>query len=124
MRAWADAVPASTAIRVNQDGYLPDAAKLAMVVQPGAATFTVRDAATGKQVWQGRLSSAKSDANSGDCVQVADFSGLRALGRYRLEVPGDGSSSNFAIAPDAYDQVSFHAERAAVILNSSRRRIL
>ena len=110
--AWADEAAGLPPIRVNQAGYLPEAAKLAMVVHPRASRFIVRDAVNGTAVLQGRLSAARADANSGDSVQVADFSALHRPGRYRIEVPGVGQSWNFAIAPDVYDHVWYLAMRA------------
>jgi endoglucanase len=108
-------------IKVNQLGFLPSAQKLAVV--PGAATrFTVVDAASGRQVLSAGLGQAASWDASGERVRVADFSGLRTPGRYRLRVDGLPDSAPFAIAPGIYRDLevaairSFTLNRAGIAL--------
>jgi endoglucanase len=101
----AAAVAAATPdIRVDQAGYLPDAAKLAMVVSraPVAGTFAVRRATGGPPVFEGRLGPPRDDPDSGDRVLLADFSGLKERGTFHLDVPGVGRSWDFAIDDAVY----------------------
>ena len=122
----------SRAVHVNQVGYEPAATKLAYLTafagyrqgepeQPldvdfaGARRFLVVDAATGERRYEGtpKLSprcltpedGSKPDALSQSRVWDLDFSEFRTPGRYRVVVPGVGSSYPFAIAPAAYNQV-------------------
>jgi endoglucanase len=93
----------TAAIRVDQVGYPASAPKVAMVVAPGvAATFTVHRVGNGRQVFAGQLSAPIEDADSGDLVRHADFSGLKALGRYELRVAGVGRSVPFEIGKAPY----------------------
>jgi len=115
---WAFAAPAgpeapTTAIRLDQAGYLPDAAKTAAVVNLSEASeFTVRQKDNGTVVFRGSLSKPVFDPDSGDRVQIADFTDLAAGGPFYLEVPGVGRSWNFRIAPDVYTRVYYLAARA------------
>lgn len=93
----------TTTIKLDQVGYLPDAPKLAMVVTdtPGQVFFLHR-AADDVEVYSGALGAPVDDANSGDRVQVADFSAFQTPGRYYLEVPEAGRSYAFDIRSTAY----------------------
>ena len=102
---------ASLNIKVDQVGYLPDAPKLAMVAVP-AETFVVKRASDGATVLDGKLSAAVADKDSGDRIQIADFSSLREPGTYYLEIPGVGRSWSFSISPDAFSRSYYLAMRA------------
>jgi endoglucanase len=104
---------ATTAIRVDQAGYLTAAPKLAAVVSPESAkTFAVRRSADGSVVFHGRLHEPVFDPDSGEQVQTADFSALTEEGRFYLDVPEVGRSWNFSIGPDAFKQAYFLAMRS------------
>lgn len=106
------AVSAPTvALKVDQAGYLQDAPKVALVGAPASA-FELREAATGKRVFQGHLSAAQTDADTGDTVQAADFTAFRQPGEYYLFVPGLGRSWKFSIAPNVYQHAYYLAMRA------------
>ena len=71
----------ATEIKVNQVGYPPDAPKLAIVVSTASAKdFTARRAADDLVVLSGKLSARVRDENSGDEIQIADFSQLKQQG--------------------------------------------
>jgi endoglucanase len=107
------AADASLSIKLDQAGYLPDAPKIAVVAAPKpAAEFLVRSSAGDAVVLRGKLTAARPDADSGDAVQLADFSSLTAPGRYYLEVPGVGRSWNFAIGADVYRRAYYLAMRS------------
>jgi len=97
-------------IKVDQVGYLPASAKLA-VVTAAAKTFEVRRASDNSTVFKGELGSAILDADTGDWVQIADFSKLRDTGTYYLDVPGVGASWIFSIRPDVYSHTYYLAMR-------------
>ena len=111
--AFAASAPTAD-IKVDQVGYLPTAPKFAMVVASSApaAEFTVRTAPGGVVALQGKLSAAAADADSGDNVQLADFSKLTKPGKYYIEVPGVGRSWDLSIAPDVYARAYYLSMRA------------
>lgn len=126
---WAEAADGQAgAVRVNQAGYLPEAAKVAVAATDGKAReFVVREAATGRAVFRGELGAPVRDADSGDTVQHADFSALRKPGRYVAEVPGVGTSYAFEISPRVYDSVfhlamrSFYGQRCGTAVDLGPR---
>jgi endoglucanase len=119
------------AIQVNQVGYLPDGPKFACLSQyagyqfgqnrnvdlnfGGYTQFRVVDAETGNAVSQGTIQPAaatwerrqvhRTDEMSQSRVWEMDFSHVRQPGRYRVEIPGVGSSAPFVVAPDVYNLV-------------------
>jgi endoglucanase len=99
-------------IAVNQVGYLPGGHKLAAAPAGDVAAFTVVDATTGKTVLNGKLGAAVRWAPAGQDVRLADFSALKAPGRYRLQVKGLPDSPPFVVAADAYAAVNAAAIKA------------
>lgn len=97
---------ATTSIKVDQVGYLPDAPKIALLSASGSnpQNFLIKRTKDNSVAFQGKLSSAVHDPNSGDDVQAADFSGLREPGRYYVDVPSIGRSWNFEIGPNIYSR--------------------
>jgi endoglucanase len=120
----ASAATPTTSIKVDQTGYLPDAPKIAFVVSDKASgEFVVREASGGKEALKGKLSAALKDANSGDLVQMADFTALTRGGRYYLDIPGVGASWEFSIAPGVYSRAfylsmrSFYGQRCGIAVD-------
>ncbi|WP_232522326.1 glycoside hydrolase family 9 protein [Marinimicrobium alkaliphilum] len=99
-------------IRINQVGFLPGAAKLAVVPDEGDGRFSVLDAETGEPVLTGDLSIAAVWAPADQQVRIADFSDLTEPGEYRLRVPGLGESQVFRIQPEAYRSLNDAALKA------------
>ncbi|MEV8626137.1 glycoside hydrolase family 9 protein [Streptomyces sp. NPDC051079] len=120
------ATAATTAVRVNQVGYLPDGPKRATVVTTAtqALSWQLRNAsdtlvASGSTVPRG------ADTPSGQTVQVADFSSYRSTGSgYVLSVDGS-SSAPFDIRADLYDTLRsdsmafFHHQRSGIAIDAS-----
>jgi endoglucanase len=105
-------------IALNQVGFLPGRAKRAAVVvdaassgEAGAVPFRVVEAASGRKVFEGTLSAARTDAASGDTVAWADFSALKRPGTYRVEACGQ-SSDAFAVTDDVYRHALWLTTRA------------
>ena len=110
LEARADPHRWSQAIHVDQAGYVPGLPKKALVGRylgtlgelavDAAPGFRVVDDATGAQVFFGTLA-PRADHGWADQIEPyqrvleADFSELRRPGRYRVEVPGLGSSWPF-----------------------------
>lgn len=103
----------TTAIKLDQAGYLPSAPKVAMLaVDRPLQTFSIRREADGEPVYTGTLGEPVDDANSGDRVQAVDFSALGESGRYYIDIPGVGRSYSFDIRPDVYVRPYYLAMRA------------
>ncbi len=102
---------ATVQIKVDQVGYLPGAPKLAVVTAP-AKTFDVKRASDNATVFKGTLGAPTLDADTGDSVQLADFSNLRVAGTYYLDVPGVGHSWTFSIRRDVFSRTYYLAMRA------------
>ncbi|WP_369220923.1 glycoside hydrolase family 9 protein [Streptomyces sp. R39] len=124
------AVPAAaagtTAVRVNQVGYLPDGPKQATVVTTAAQSLTWQlSNASGTVVASGSTVPRGADTPSGQSVQVADFSSYQGTGSgYVLAV--DGSSSDpFDIRADLYDGLRsdamafFYHQRSGIAIDAS-----
>ncbi|MFI2735469.1 glycoside hydrolase family 9 protein [Streptomyces sp. NPDC018711] len=119
-------VVATTAVRVNQVGYLPDGPKRATVVTTAAQALTWRlRNASGTVVASGSTVPRGADAPSGQSVQVADFSSYRSTGSgYVLAVDGSDSAP-FDIRADLYDTLRsdsmafFHHQRSGIAIDAS-----
>ncbi|NRF71670.1 glycoside hydrolase family 9 protein [Aquincola sp. S2] len=113
----AAALPATTAaasstIQVNQVGFLPGAAKWAVVPAGAAERFDVIDASTGREVFSGRLTPSAHWEPAQESLRLADFSSLRTPGEYRLHVADLPESARFVIGARAYEPVNAAALRA------------
>ncbi len=110
-------------VRASQIGYLPALAKVAIVVIDDTSrpfeTFQVRDVRTDEVVYAGTLGAPMADASSGDVVQHADFSALRASGRYRVDVPGLGSSLWFDVGERVFHDALFATSRSYTLQRSA-----
>jgi endoglucanase len=96
---------ASTAIKVDQVGYLPtENPKLAMITSgSGGLTFYVIDASAGTTVYTGTSAATTTDTGaSGDIISIADFTPVSVTGTYYLSVVGVGTSYPFTISPTVY----------------------
>ncbi|MGW7417902.1 glycoside hydrolase family 9 protein [Streptomyces sp. NPDC054863] len=120
------AAAATSAVRVNQAGYLPDGPKRATVVTTAAQSLTwqLRDA-SGAVVASGTTVPRGADAPSGQSVQVADFSSYRSSGSgYVLAVDGSRSVP-FDIRANLYDALRsdamafFHHQRSGIPIDAS-----
>ena len=103
----------SPAIHVNQEGYMPQASKKAMVgyylgsfgeMPVPAGGFTLVDTETGNTVYSGTLTTRPDvgwiyKATPYQQVYEADFSNFTVPGQYQLVVNGLGSSLPFSIDP-------------------------
>nr|WP_315248388.1 glycoside hydrolase family 9 protein [uncultured Duganella sp.] len=111
-------------IKLNQLGFLPGAAKVAVVPDGAAREFAVVEAGSGKVVLTGALGTAVRSADAGDSVRLASFSALNQPGKYQLRVAGLQDSQPFQIAPSAYQAVSdaalkaFYFNRAGTALDA------
>ncbi|HSW05986.1 glycoside hydrolase family 9 protein [Aquabacterium sp.] len=93
-------------IKLNQVGFLPGAAKWAVIPNGSASRFSVVHAGTETEVFAGPLSAAALWAPAQAQVRLADFSALSTPGTYEVRVDGLAASPRFTIAPDAYAALS------------------
>lgn len=93
-------------IQIDQLGFYPDAAKVAIITAESGDSFFVLDAATEDTVYKGFLSKQMISGNSSLKTKAATFSGLRKVGRYILVVPGLGQSYPFSISSSVHYPVA------------------
>lgn len=101
----------SDRIRLNQIGFYPNAAKVAIIVDEqggstAASAFQVTTADGKKVVYSGTLSEARKNTISGKMARTADFSAFRTTGTYVVNVPGLGHSYPFAIRQSVHHDVA------------------
>jgi len=104
------AIKPTTAIKVDQVGYPSDGPKVALVSAPAQA-FTLRRSDDGVAVFQGSLTQAQSDADTGDTVRAADFTSFQKPGTYYIDIPGVGRSWNFTLGGNVFERAYFMAMR-------------
>ncbi|MEU5318500.1 glycoside hydrolase family 9 protein [Streptomyces sp. NPDC021056] len=120
------AAAATSAVRVNQVGYLPDGPKRATVVTTSTQSLTwqLRNA-SGTVVSSGSTTPRGADTPSGQSVQVADFSSYQDTGSgYVLTVDGNNSHP-FDIRANLYDGLRsdamefFYHQRSGIAIDAS-----
>jgi len=93
-------------ISLNQVGFYPDAAKIAVVPADAGTVFNILNSATGDRVYSGNLSEPRKSAFSPKMTRIADFSAMKSSGTYVVEVPGMGQSYPFGIKPSVHMNVA------------------
>ncbi|MFT4114504.1 glycoside hydrolase family 9 protein, partial [Silvibacterium sp.] len=107
---------------LNQVGYSITRAKFA-TVNARATQFSIRPAAGGANVFQGKLSEARMDEASGDTVRLADFSGFSRTGNWRLVLDSGDQSPVFAVSANPYHDAlrltmrAFYGQRCGCAVN-------
>ncbi len=118
----AQSQPLSEAIRLNQLGFYPNAAKIAVVVGDAQGPFQITTTDLKKVVFTGTLSAARQNALSGKASRSADFSTFNKPGTYVIVIPGLGHSYPFDIRSDVYRELAigaikgFYYQRTAIDL--------
>lgn len=105
--------PTIPGIRVNQVGYFPAGAKLAVRVaaeDDPPAMWSLVDLQTDEPVLDGETTDTRLDRASGDYVQIVDFSAWTQPGEYMLAA-GEDTSPPFRLADDIYDALAIDALR-------------
>ncbi|WBS04079.1 glycoside hydrolase family 9 protein [Pseudoduganella sp. SL102] len=115
--------PAASTIQLNQLGFLPGSAKVAVVPDGAARTFAIVKAGTGTVVQSGTLAPATASPESGDKVRLASFTSLATPGRYQVRVAGLPDSAPFEVDPGVLQAVNaasikaFYFNRTAIALD-------
>jgi endoglucanase len=99
----------SEAIRLNQLGYYPNAAKIAVVVGEAQGAFQLVTTDLKTVVFSGKLSEARQNAISGKTTRTADFSTFTKTGTYVVVIPGVGHSYPFEIRPSVHRNLAIGA---------------
>ena len=94
--------PSFQKIKLNQIGFLPDDAKIAIIPSGQATTFQLVSANDDSQVFSGQLSTPQIWQPAAETVSIADFSNFSAPGEYRLKVDGVDDSNIVTINSDVY----------------------
>lgn len=116
------AQPANYAL--NQLGFLPKGAKVAVVPNVASGEFWLVSAASKNEVLRGPLSQEVVSAISGDSVKIADFSAFNKPGDYYLSITGLGQSEVFTIGEKRYDKSigniirTFYLHRAGAVIGA------
>ncbi|MBN2262803.1 MAG: glycoside hydrolase family 9 protein, partial [Prolixibacteraceae bacterium] len=109
-------------IKLNQVGYLPNAQKIALLINTNAEAFEVKEANTLQTVYSGLLTNNKYNINSDEDVKIADFTLLDIPGTYVLYVEGHEQSFPFKIAANVYSELvkgsakAFYFNRASIAI--------
>ena len=112
VHAVSAASPGDGKIKLDQIGYLPGSAKVAVVPNVDGAAFTVVKEGADTVVMRGTLGAAAAYAPAAETVRLADFSELAAPGRYQLRVAGLPDSAPFTVGADAYQALNAAAIKA------------
>ncbi len=92
-------------VNLNQVGFLPNARKTAVVRSEGIdQTFTLVDA-SGKEVYNGKLTGPVDAEAADEKVYQADFSDFTTEGVYTMKVSNGDESYPFTIGKDVYDDL-------------------
>ena len=105
----AQSQPLSEAIRLNQVGYYPDAAKVAIVVDDSPGKFQVMTPDLKQVVFTGSMSESRQNLISGKLTRTADFSDFTKTGTYVVVIPGLGHSYSFDIRPNIHRALAIGA---------------
>ncbi|MGM0621878.1 MAG: glycoside hydrolase family 9 protein [Bacteroidota bacterium] len=88
-------------VHLNSIGFLPELKKSAAIPHE-CESFKVVNAETGKVVFNGKTTGPDFQKDVDQNVWTADFSEVKSPGKYYLEVPGVGKSTEFEIAGDVF----------------------
>lgn len=105
--------------KVNQLGYLPGEAKIAITPKTSSGSFAIKDAESGEIKYSGSLTDGGTNEPSGEEVQIADFSQFDEPGSYILEINGREDSYEFEIKGEVYNEVTDAVLKAYYYMRAS-----
>jgi endoglucanase len=118
MAVTAQSPTASTSIKLNQIGFYPAAAKVAVITDAKPGNFFIQDI-NKKTVFTGKLKQSAQPAFSGKYTFIADFSGFNKVGVYTLSMPKSGYSYTFNIKPSVHKKVADGTIKAFYFMRAS-----
>ncbi|MCA9235954.1 MAG: glycoside hydrolase family 9 protein [Planctomycetales bacterium] len=101
-------------IRLNSVGYLPDAAKTALIAA-ACQRYAIENCRTGQIAMQGEVHPADATPANGQPLWRADFSELTEPGLYRFVVDDVGRSAPFSVSVGVYNRPFFAAMRGMTL---------
>jgi endoglucanase len=113
---------ATSKIRLNQIGFYPSAAKIAVITDDKASDFVIKSINTGAVVFRSKLGTPRRSDFSPQFTRIADFSAVKTPGLYLLNLPGTGDSYTFEIKPDVFNKLTkafikaFYFQRMSIAL--------
>ncbi len=105
------AIAQTPAVHLNSIGFLPKHGKTATIPEK-CESFRVIDTKSGKEVFAGKTEGPKFQKDLNQSVWIADFSKFNKPGKYYVEVPGVGKSTEFEVAEDVYNFATKTSMRA------------
>ncbi len=106
-------------IRVNQIGYYAASPKTAIFANMDAEKFEIRKVNSEEEVYEGKLSAGKFWNQSGETIQIADFSDFKKPGKYFIR-SGVEESYPFEIKENhLFDSLSVWSLKAFYLWRSS-----
>lgn len=93
-------------IRLNQIGFYPQAAKVAVITDDKASDFVIKSVTSGEVVLKSKLSASRKSEFSPKVTHIADFSAVKKPGMYILNLPGIGDSYSFEIKPKPFTNLT------------------
>lgn len=105
-------------IKLNQAGFHPNASKLAVIpvgredLSGVSDRFHVIETVSGEEVFNGTITAPQYWSHSEEWVSLAPFSGLTEPGIYRVEHDDFGSSHEFEIHGNVWEEVTRSALKA------------
>ena len=112
-------ISAQEFIRINQIGYYSQSPKTAILANMNAASFQIRKVNSEEEVYEGKLSEGKFWNQSGETVQIADFSDFKTPGKYFIRI-GKEESYPFEIKEqNLFDSLSVWSLKAFYLWRAS-----
>ena len=108
----------TTIIRLNQIGFYPEGPKTAIVLTNKKSDFYLQTP-NHQVVFTGKLLKSANPDFAGNDTYIADFSSYHQPGKYRVVVPGIGSSYPFEIKTDVYRNVADASIKAYYFMRAS-----
>jgi endoglucanase len=107
-------------IRLDQEGFYPNALKIAVVTGPVNNTrFYVIGKGNPDTAYRGFLSSERHSSNSSLITRIADFSGLMRTGSFQLVIPGSCVSYPFRIEQKVHHPAAVASLKAFYFMRAS-----
>ncbi|MEO6732014.1 MAG: glycoside hydrolase family 9 protein [Ferruginibacter sp.] len=101
------AQPNRTFIQLNQEGFYPNAPKIAVVTNAvQAGDFYLLSIGLKDTVYKGSLGKPAKSSNSSLITTIADFSNFKKPGTYVIAIPGAGNSYPFKIKNNIHRQAA------------------
>jgi endoglucanase len=112
----------SSKIRLNQIGFYPESAKIAILTNDLGDDFVIKSVKTGEVVYKSKLSAPHKSVFSPKLTRTADFTKVSAPGKYVLTIPGKGDSYPFEIKSGVFNGLTkalikgFYFQRMSIAL--------